>query len=208
MEKSLLEKIRDEFVERVLGLFLLGFGVLFLYAPIDSLLDIHAKSKILTETERADLDSITQNLDPSAMSEAVQRLMARADVKRVRVLRGEVQYPEFDIFRGKNVSPGDIGRAVEVKTNGYWIWIGYSSTDAAASAKSREINGTITSIGSLTLGGCLFVCGLIQLFRRAKAPVKPLEETPRKRQPAPPAPEPSEPEPVRYDGLKIVKGGR
>jgi hypothetical protein len=203
----------EKIAEKVIAAFAIALGLTFIYVPLFDFLESHSRQEDLSEHEQADIKSIRESQGQVAITGAVNRLMARPDVARVHVMIGEYDYPAFEIKRGKNVRPGEIGRHANISEHGYMVYIGYTRDSVGAPSERQEIKEAIRSIGSAMGGFFLLIMGFMNL---AGASLKPEQKLDEKRPPhsPPPGPQPEdrtpaprEPDPVRYEGLRLVKGG-
>jgi hypothetical protein len=189
-------------------------GMAFIYIPLFDFLESQSGQKHFSESEKADIQSIRESHGEIALTDAVNRLMSRPDVARVHVMIGEYDYPAFEIKRGKNVRPGEIGRHANVSEHGYMVYIGYTRDSMRAPSERQEIKDSIRSLGSVVGGLFLVFMGIIniavpteKLFARHEEKSSPI--------PSPPAPQPSHqsyesqtPQPVkRFGELKLVRSG-
>ncbi len=144
------------------------------------------KMSAISKSEKADLAMIMGSPDGAAMTEAINRLMARPDIARVHVLKGEYEYPSFEITLGKNSRPGEIQRYVNHKENGFDVSIGYGNgaKPVAAPGDAREIKESVRSIGLALLGLCLIFVGFMSITSAYSKSDNPIEE----RIPPPPVP--------------------
>lgn len=203
------EKLAEKFV----GLCAIALGIMFLYVPLFDFLQNESRQKEFSETEKADIRSIHESQNQAALTEAVNRLMARPDISRVHVLKGEYEYPAFEIKLGKNSRPGEIERHVNQNEKGFWIYIGYNTSLKPSIGPEREIKETIKALGSAVGGVFLVVVGLMNLAGvSSKSDHRLDEKRPTLSSPLTPeskqvAPERVVPESIKYGGLKLVKSG-
>jgi hypothetical protein len=153
--KSEIEKITEIF----LNIFGVAIGLLFVYLAGHHFLILQSRSmgNAITESQKADIQSIVQNHDPSAISLAVSRIMERPDIVRVHVLLGDIQYPSFEIRRGKNESPRDVDQWANTNENGYSVSIGYAMTKSGATSSEQDYRTTGMALGSF-FGGFIAIC--------------------------------------------------
>lgn len=162
-------RLRDQIAQKVLGIFLIGAGPVFIFVPGLSSVESQSKPKVVTESQQSDIDSITQTPDQSAMSLAVSRLMERPDVTRVRVIKGDIESPEFEIKQGKNKHPQDIGLWVDGEQNGYSLSIGYTATEKAPTSMEKVFKANIMTMVSFVFGMCLWMGGFYVFLFLAKS---------------------------------------
>lgn len=203
----------EKIAEKVIAAFAIALGLTFIYVPLLDFLEHQSRQRDFTETEQADIRSIRERQGQVAITEAVNQLMARPDVARVHVMIGEYDYPAFEIKRGKNVRPGEIGRHANSSERGYMVYIGYNRDSVGAPSESQEIKEAIRSLGSAMGGFFLIVMGLMNI---AGASLKSEQKVAEKRSPhsPPPGPQPEDrtpaprdPYPASYEGLRLVKRG-
>jgi hypothetical protein len=187
---------------RFFALFMIAFGLACIYVSFTDFLENQFQRKQLSESETADLKSIQESPNQAAMTEAVNRLMARPDIARVSVLRGDYAYPSYEITLAKNSRPAEIERHVKHNEKGFWIYIGYNTPSKIPAWGIRD---SIRSVGCF-LGGVLLIgFSLVSVFF---PPEKVFQRTHEER----PKPHPTtHPEaetkttPVRYEGPRLVK---
>jgi hypothetical protein len=137
--------------------------------------------------------------------------MARPDISRVHVLKGEYEYPALEIKLGKNSHPGEIERHVNQNEKGFWIYIGYSTVLTPAISPMHEAKEVIKILGSATGGLCLVVIGVMSLVGvSSKSERKRDEKTPSSSHPSPPELKKEMPEkevygPIKYGKPRLVK---
>jgi hypothetical protein len=207
-----MSKRAEKVAEKIIAVFAVALGLAFFYVPLFDFIESQSRQGERSEAEKADISSIQKSPDQAAMTEVVTRLMARPDIARVHVLQGEYDYPSFEIKRGKNAHPGDIKRHVNHQESGLSVYIGYNTAPTSSVSNERSIKDSIRSIGSLTGGMFLTIMGLTIIFSSSGRMLQRAEEQsphlppPLRTETSPRPPAPDKADPVRYEGLKLVKG--
>ncbi len=205
-------KVLDSVYDKIIGLSLLLFGLAFAASPAHDFIQSHDRHRDLTPSHQADVNAILGVSDQASLTEVSNILLKRDDVARVNIVRGSFEYPEFEITLGKNQSPREIGDSVNVGANGTHIYIGYFPVKKSEAVTIWDDLRKMQPMGSFLFGICMVGFGLFLLFiplsARGHIQSQPVVVEKRPEPPTPsPEPTPPSPEPVKYEGLRIVKGG-
>lgn len=194
----------------ILGILCVVFGAAFSASPAYDFIKRMEDRNFIPPEQKADLDTLLASTDQAKIRAAVDSLLARDDVARVQVMRGEHDWPDMNITIGKDKKLGKIASSVYFNENDTRVYISYFHPKDAAPKTIWDELRAMQPVGSFMLGLIMIGCGFVVMFTKqqpeqpaaAVLPPKPWT-TPTPVQPETKQPETQESEP-KYQGLRLV----
>lgn len=207
MNRKQLASIAVRLNAIVLGILCVLFGLAFAASPAYDFIKRMEAKKIVPPEQKADVDTIMSAPDQFTIRNAVDRLLGHDDVARVQVIRGEYDYPDFEITIGKTKTPRNIASSVYFNGNETRVYIAYFAKSEATKTIWDELRAMQPG-GSFILGLIMIGFGVVVMFAKDQRQQH-AEEKAKAAPPPPPPPAPPETTPPpeaerKYQGLRLV----